>query len=262
MMTQTEIIIDGAPQSPRRRWLWLLAGLILVVLLGGAAFVLWALTPAGELMPQAQQAMQDDARVSVTQNRWTAFIPNATPPEAGFILYPGARVPPEAYAPLARRIAQEGFIVVVAHPFLNFALLDSNFAHMTINHYAPVQKWVVGGHSLGGVAAASFAAANPDKVEGLVLLASFPSGAALAGAELDVLSIYGTNDGLTSIKAVEESARQLPNTTQFIAIEGGNHSQFGAYGLQARDNAAHIPRDAQLEQTATAIIALLQSLAG
>ena len=51
-----------------------------------------------------------------------------------------------------------------------------------------------------------------------------------------------------------------PETTAWVAIEGGNHAQFGWYGPQRGDNPASISREAQQEQIVRATLALLSSL--
>jgi len=45
-----------------------------------------------------------------------------------------------------------------------------------------------------------------------------------------------------------------------VAIEGGNHAQFGWYGPQAGDNPATISREAQQEQIIEATVELLALL--
>jgi hypothetical protein len=59
---------------------------------------------------------------------------------------------------------------------------------------------------------------------------------------------------------IQNSHNLLPADAAFVAIEGGNHSQFGAYGLQPGDNAAGISAAEQLDQTVKATADLLKSL--
>jgi hypothetical protein len=64
------------------------------------------------------------------------------------------------------------------------------------------------------------------------------------------MSIYGTNDGLATPDEIEESRADLPPDTQFVAIEGGNHTQFGWYDtypnpVQPDDNSPGITREQQ-----------------
>jgi hypothetical protein len=258
------IVVDSAETNkPQRRIRWwgyvLLFLLLLTILIGG--FVLWASTPSGELMPEAQVALQGDEAVVVTQRGWIAFVPHDAPPTAGIILYPGGRVQAEAYAPLARQIAEAGYLATIVYAPLNLAIFNPGAAIPVIENFSAIDTWVVGGHSLGGATAAIFAADNAAIVDGLVLMASYPPGAELASSDIRVLSIYGTNDGLAGVQNILDSAANLPANTRFVAIEGGNHAQFGYYGVQAGDGVAAISREEQITQTVNAIVNLLNMLA-
>ena len=46
-------------------------------------------------------------------------------------------------------------------------------------------------------------------------------------------------------KTIDEKKSLMPNNTEYVMIEGGNHSQFGYYGLQSGDNVAKITREEQ-----------------
>ena len=108
----------------------------------------------------------------------------------GIILYAGAKVEHAAYAYYADQLAQQGYTVILPSIRLNFALLDANAAEEYIDIYPEIDKWIVGGHSLGGVAAAMFAHDNDD-VGGLILLGSYPSESSdLSNHSIDVLSLY------------------------------------------------------------------------
>ena len=111
--------------------------------------------------------------------------------------------------------------------------------------------------------ATQFAFENPSKIEGLVLWAAYPaSGTNLSEDDLLVSTIYGTNDGLVSLDQVENSLKQLPDSTSRIEISGGNHAQFGWYGEQAGDNSATITRSEQQNQIGNATIQLLAGVEG
>jgi pimeloyl-ACP methyl ester carboxylesterase len=95
----------------------------------------------------------------------------------------------------------------------------------------------------------------------LALWAAYPAESVdLSDNELAVLSIYGTRDGLTSAADIDASRRRLPEDTRWIAIDGGNHAQFGSYGEQSGDNPAEISREEQQAQIISATLELLQSL--
>jgi pimeloyl-ACP methyl ester carboxylesterase len=240
----------------------ILLGIVIVLILASAGFVIWASLP---LRPSAQagQALTSSAVVRVSQDRWLVFTPQEVAPETGFIFYPGGRVDYRAYAPLARSIAADGFLVVIVPMPLNLAVFSPNAAQDVIAAFPEIRTWAVGGHSLGGAMAASFTSSSPNQIDGLVLLASYPAASAdLSGTDVSVISIYATEDGLADVETVESSARLLPPDTQWVRIVGGNHAQFGDYGPQPRDNPASISPDEQLIQTAQAISSFLRSLPG
>lgn len=243
----------------KRSLLVITASLLIVVI----SFVVWASTPSGALLPEALAALEDDAQVSVTQAGWIEFVPAQMTAPAGFIFYPGGRVQAEAYAPLARAVAQAGYYAAIVYPPLNLAFFDIGAARAVMDAQPQIVHWAVAGHSLGGVAATSFAAANPD-VQGLVIMASFPGpGIDLSERrDLSVASIYGSLDGLAQPDQVEASAPLLPPDARFVRIEGGNHAYFGAYGAQAGDNEASISREEQLAQMTAAVLEILQRISG
>ena len=240
----------------RRRWLLLLLLLIPVLTLAG--FTAWAsITPAP--MPEALAALQTDAQVHVELEPWLVFRPVGQKPTAGLILYPGGRVDPRAYAPAARVISAEGYLTVIVPMPLNLAFFASDRATEVMDAFPEVERWAIGGHSLGGAMAARFAHQHPDVVEGLVLWAAYPANNDdLSDHDLAVVSIYGTRDGLATTEEVDTSRMLLPADARFIVIEGGNHAQFGWYGPQYGDNKATISRPAQQEQIVEATLEFLE----
>ena len=206
-------------------------------------------------------ALQPDTQVTITEGNWLTFSPTGQQPETGFIFYPGGRVDARAYAPAARQIASQGYLVVIVPMPLNLAVLDPGAAADVITAYPEVQHWAVGGHSLGGAMAANFARHNPDKIQGLVLWAAYPASSDdLSVSSLRVISIYATLDGLSTGEKIAASRALLPQTTIWTSIQGGNHAQFGWYGEQAGDNAATISRPEQQAQVIQATTQFLSSL--
>ncbi|PWH16537.1 MAG: alpha/beta hydrolase [Anaerolineae bacterium] len=244
------------------KWLkLLLLGLLGVLLLGGSAFVLWASNPL-PAMPEALAALQPDQNVEVrAEANSIHFIPRSDFPETGLIFYPGGRVDPRAYAPLAHEIAAHGFLAVIVKMPLNLAFFNPNAAQAVMTTYPQMQHWVVGGHSLGGAMATKFAKQNLSQVAGLILLASYPANSDdLSATDLAVLSIYATQDGLATVEKIRASQALLPENTQWVVIEGGNHAQFGWYGEQPGDGRASLSRQEQQRQTLATIINFLESV--
>ena len=247
------------------KWRWIPLILLVVLISSGAGFVLWA-TSVPDILPEAEIALQDDTQLNVVQaDNWIEFTPLQTDDiTTGYIIYPGGRVPAEAYAPLARAIAEEGYFVSIVYAPLNLAFFNTGAAAAVIEAHPEVTAWAVGGHSLGGVAAADFTANHPEQIQGLILMASqtIPGKPLNTYDELAVVSIYGTNDGLITPDEVLAEQSNLPSDTQFVEILGGNHAQFGWYGEQAGDSTATISREAQQEEIIMATVSLLEQLAG
>ena len=188
-----------------------------------------------------------------------SFTPKGIEPTKGLILYPGAKVDAKSYAPLARAVAENGYEVVIVDMPFNFAMISPNKAKKVIKEYPNIQSWSIGGHSLGGVVASKFAADNK-KIDGLVLLASYPTGDELKNLGVDVLSIWGSKDGVLNFTNLIESKDILPKDTTYVEIEGANHAQFGDYGKQKGDHDALISEQKQLDITSNSIIKLLESI--
>lgn len=237
--------------------------LIVVLVLAVGSFVVWASLPAGALMPEAVAALRGSERVTVATQPYLTFRPSAGEVTTGLVFYPGGKVQPEAYAPYAAAIAEQGYLVVIPAMPLQLAVFAPGTASAVFEQFPDITHWAVGGHSLGGAMAANFARANLDHVDGVVLWASFAQESdSLREADLVVASVYGTLDGLATVEDIERSRATLPLDAAFVAIEGGNHAQFGWYGAQAGDNPATIGHAEQMAQTVAATVAVLAALAG
>ncbi len=238
----------------KRQALFLLAFFAILVI----ALAVHLASPIGQIMSEAEAALESDQLVRVERGPWLAFMPKAEDVSSGLIFYPGGRVAPEAYAPLARSLAEAGSLAVITPMPLNLAILNWQAASAVIEAHPQVSAWVMAGHSLGGAMAARYAHANLDKIAGLALLAAYPEAELdFRGTNLALATIYGDQDGLASLGEVEGSFAKLPQDARKILIPGANHAQFGWYGEQAGDKPAQISRQAQHEHTTAAILALL-----
>jgi pimeloyl-ACP methyl ester carboxylesterase len=138
------------------------------------------------------------------------------------------------------------------------AFFDVNAAEPVFAAHPEIQHWAVGGHSLGGVASALFAKDHPE-IAGLVFWASYPADDSFKNSDIKVLSIYGTND-MAGMEKFDEVKKLLPQDTQFVVMEGGNHAQFGDYGPQPGDKIATISRIEQQKQIVEASVSFLHEL--
>jgi predicted alpha/beta-hydrolase family hydrolase len=204
-----------------------------LVIIGCAAFWIWSqqiYEPSKEL----NRLVND---VSYEED-WLIFQPTESK-AVGVILYPGAKVNPEAYSYLGEQLADQGYFVGIPKVRFNLPMFEADKAWEMINKYPSIKTWYVGGHSLGGVAAASFAYENRQTVDGLILLASYPSNRTnFAQMDIPILSIFAEEDGLSTVEEIEEAESLLSNQTVLYEIKGGNHAQFGMYGPQKGDNKA------------------------
>ena len=227
-----------------------------LILLGISIIIYWISTPyeAGE----DSLVILDGNNVTVVGDEYILFEPTQ-PKETGIIFYPGGRVEAEAYAIIANELSEEGYITAIVQMPFDLAVTAPMKGEVVISDIEEVKNWVVIGHSLGGSMAARLYSENPDVVD-LIFLASYPENSLnLSDNEGKVLSLVGSEDEVVDMGKVKSSLEQLPEGTELIIIEGGNHAQFGDYGKQSGDGEAQISRDKQLEKTVSEIIRLLES---
>jgi pimeloyl-ACP methyl ester carboxylesterase len=145
-------------------------------------------------------------------------------------------------------------------PF-GLAVLGADRAGEVIDAYPEIDHWVLGGHSLGGAMSAQYADDNAEQLDGLVMWGAYPAEADdLSDTELMAVSVYASEDGLSTVEEVEGSAAQMPASTEFVLIEGGNHAGFGLYGPQDGDGIATITPAEQEAQAVAATIDLLEAV--
>jgi predicted esterase len=235
----------------------------------GLLFLLWM---ANSFRAQGfdRSILESDSKITIEEtSHFLSFRPNASLPPAGLIFFPGGMVQPEAYAPMARAIAEQGYAIFIVKLPFGSAPLDSQQTSVMeraleiMQNDDSVQYWLVGGHSRGAAIASRFASFHGNAFDGLILIGtSHPKEQAfdLSNTHLSVTKIYATNDGLASLEEVEANAIYLPATTSWLLIEGGNHSQFGYFGNLLGDHAATISREKQQALTVKAILGALSSI--
>ena len=120
----------------------------------------------------AWEALPSDNDVTVTeQDGALIFAPQE--PRAGFIFYPGGKVEYQAYSPLLHTLAKEGFLCIAVKMPFNLAVFNPTAADGWQERYPAIQRWYIGGHSLGGSMAAVYASQHSQQLEGLILLAAY-----------------------------------------------------------------------------------------
>lgn len=228
---------------------WILASLGALVVAAVVAFLIWANVGVMGAEPAALAAVESDPVTLTDEGDAWVLTPADGASNIGLVFIPGAKVEAEAYAATLVGAAAEGATVVITKPTLNLAFFDFRPLSAFTALAPDVSTWAVGGHSLGGVRACQLA----EDADALVLFASYCAND-LSGSDLPVLSIAGSEDGLSTPEKIAESASLLPADTAFVEIDGGNHAGFGAYGDQAGDNPATIS-DEQIRAEITAALA-------
>lgn len=216
----------------------LCAAIAVAVLL--AAFLIYA----GSYYHADEMALAVLDAPGVTQTDGTIVLTPEGACDTGLVFYPGGKVQAEAYLPLLQRLQKAGIQCVLVKMPLRFAFFNANAASTVIARYPNIQHWYVGGHSLGGAMASSWAAKHPDDFDGLVLLGAYVYGDVPAEKSL---VLYGTEDGVLS----RDKLSGGPNEQ---VIPGGNHAQFGNYGAQKGDGTATITSAAQQAAAAAHIL--------
>lgn len=252
--------VEAQPKKPSKaKRILIVVGIVLVVLVGAGA---WYVNDYYHADATALAAVADEdgdadgVTVRTLADGAIAFVPEH--PSAGLIFYPGAKVQPEAYAPLFEQCAEQGMLCVIVKPLFNLAILDMNAADGIQAQFPDVTRWAIAGHSMGGVAASDYASRHAGSFAAVVFLASYPS-VDLTGFDGAVLSIMGSNDQVLNRESFEKAQVKLPANAHEIEIVGGNHAYFGNYGEQAGDGIAAITREEQQTQTATAIVELARA---
>ena len=202
------------------------------------------------------------------------FIPNTLTDKTNdsisyptVIFYPGALVQAEAYAPFARELAENGFPVIIQKTPFRMAFTDGleqkvfDTTQALFSEYSDSVKWVLAGHSKGGAMASNFAKVHSNQISGLILIGtSHPRRISLTDLTIPVTKIYGNKDKLASTEEIDEFSVNLPSHTNYVLVEGGNHSQFGYYGTQLGSGTATITPEEQQRQLLEASIQLLLNL--
>lgn len=197
---------------------------------------------------------------------------NAAPDHA-FLMVPGGMVDPHVYVCWINRLVRNDpsvAVVLLKYPS-NLPITNISKVLKVANDLDEFSHWAIGGHSLGGVVAASVVHKDTGFFDGLVLMASWSRAASdLSNWGSTVLSVYASEDQLATEEEVFNSGQFLPPgitisspeelaalsaQTAYYQIVGGNHAGFGCYGPQKGDGKAFIDVDEQQEQ----LIMMIQS---
>lgn len=242
-------------QVKRRIALAVPAMTISLLLVGAVGYA----SPRVAVEPALGELRSDETVRVVDKLTWYELVPdrrdrydNVIEATTGLVFYPGGRVDPQAYAAMLRPLADAGYLVAVLKVPLSLAMIDIDHARSVINVHPEVDAWAVAGHSLGGVAAASYVDSD-DRVDGLVLYASYPS-AKIKRDDFQALSLFGSADDQTTAARVDAAKELLPPKTRYVQLDGATHDVYGDYGGETGDAAADRNLRAVIIKETTALL--------
>lgn len=232
-----------------KKKLWLGIPVVVVLLLAG--FCVWYVSDYYHAEPSVNTYLTSGGNVTVTIEKNMIFL-DGSGTDTAMIFYPGAKVEYTAYVPLFYALAEQGIDCFVVKMPCNLAMFGLGRAGDIMESYT-YENWYFSGHSLGGAMGASYVLDHKEEFEGIVFLASYPTGD-LSQSGLSVLSIYGSEDMVLNRENLEAGRGLMPGNYTEVCIEGGNHAWFAYYGEQAGDGVATITKEEQQEQTVEAIM--------
>jgi len=219
-----------------KRVLWSVA-IVLVLAVGGV--LAWSQIGVMAAEPEPLAAVRENPAITVTDaDEGIVLAPADGASERGLVFIPGAKVDPWAYAAILQGLAEDGVTVVITRPWLNLAFFDPRGLDAFTAAAPDVDVWSVGGHSLGGVRACQLAA----DADALVLFASYCAND-LSESGLPVLSLSGSEDGLSTPEKIADARDQLPADADMVEIDGASHASCGDYGPQDGDGPPSISRE-------------------
>ena len=198
--------------------------------------------------------------------------------EVGVVFYPGGLVDPRGYSVIADLLATRYGLPTVITVFDNdlaftFGTCDSGRLDMAKAEFPNVKKWVLAGHSFGGIGASTDMWVRwnngDDSAAGLAMLAADirpDLGCGIidfSNTSLPMASVIGSVDGVLNSTRWQENTVYLSNETQMVEIYGGPHGHFGAYDDSARfdilgqtDGEALIPSSIAWDLITAAIVSV------
>jgi len=241
VLPSTDAVRDRVSGVGRRRALALTGVVALVVVaVGVLGFYLYFGVLALHAPADVQQSVRADPNVTVERGYGGYVVRDADPEveRLGVVFYPGGRVAPDAYLPSAARLATRANVTVVVPKMrVNLAVFSQGRADAVLTGESAVERWVVGGHSLGGAMACRYAGANNGTVDGLLLVGAYCDRPVQG---MPALSVVGTRDAVLNRERFAETESNLPDPHTVVRVEGMNHSQAGWYGGQRGDQPATI----------------------
>jgi len=237
----------------------LVVWLVAIVAVVGSLFLGYVGTPyAGAPGQVAEASSSPNVTVSTLDGGGYRLAPTNGSGDGALIFYPGGRVHPSAYVSVFEPlVARAEVTVFLPKAPLNLAVVNPGLARPIIESHPEIDRWYVGGHSLGGAMACRFARGAANPLRGLVLVGAYCD-RDISDTDLDVLVIRGAEDGVLNSAAFRRNRQHLPEgRTEIITVEGMNHTQAGSYRGQPGDRPASISYETAHEHIRSELLTFL-----
>jgi pimeloyl-ACP methyl ester carboxylesterase len=184
-------------------------------------------------------------RVEEARDGSLSFLPD-TPNGRGLLIMHGAVIKPMSYAKTAAFFARQGYTVYLPFGPGRMSIVAIDTAAARIPEFG-LDDWYLIGHSMGGMASLSVARLLPD---------SFRAGALWATAmpedfsdlSMPLLYLWGDKDGLLGPERFENARGRLPETTEYVTMNGANHRDFAMYSHQFFDDTGELGWETQIDR--------------
>ena len=207
-----------------------------------------------------EDTFESNAKISVIESEdKITFSAAGSDKTIQAIFFQGGLTDPKAYAPLCRKIAENGFTCHLIK--MSWRLPQYDYQKVSKLFDLNAGQYVIGGHSQGGKMAAQFVFDNQKLFKGLFLMGtSHPRDINLSNLTIPTLKLYAEKDGLASVREVMENKSLLPKNSNLILIAGGNHSQFVYLGQLFLDDKYDISREKHQQESLNHLIAFLSNV--
>lgn len=177
----------------------------------------------------------------------------------GLIFSPGAFIKEDAYLPILSELSKRGIKIYILKSSL-FGVGDMSSILLKSN----IKNYILVGHSFGGSKLLNYLKQENkylELVKGVVLLSSYGQNSQnFSGSNIKFISVVGSDDKIINFEKYENYKNNLPSSTKYLYIDGGNHSYFGNYGLQYGDSEGLISRELQQFIVIREILKLLEEI--
>lgn len=175
-----------------------------------------------------------------------------------------------------KHLASYGYIILITNRVsggipdnlfkttLNWAYNKKGDTSHWVNKLADTSKIIVMGHSFGGVNASQLVSTDPEKVDAVIYLASYPFIFPIFGQDVTkykglLLSICGSEDNTTTYAEAKDGYDEYSTSIckNFIEIKGAGHAAFGNY-QNATQKIGSIGRDSATATIRHLIVSFLE----